>query len=163
MIGKLTIGKKKSAKIRYPLLHILHKILVGAFVHRTASRDKVQKPDLWLLSLLDEGHNANVSWILAEYLSRRAPGIKVKSEIYGGHFMIKIAKKLGYYNEIELAKCSEPIKSAYWDDKMFGKAFNRKTKKLSPITPLEAPPQAKILPRVSLVVWIQVGEIGILV
>ncbi|GJZ20447.1 hypothetical protein Tco_0557037 [Tanacetum coccineum] len=90
-------------------------MLVGAFVHRTTSRDKVQKPDLWLLSLLDEGYNSNVAWILAEYLSWRAPGIKEESKIYGGHFVTKIAKK--------------------------------KTKKLSPITPLEAPPQARNLLR----------------
>ncbi|GJU41154.1 hypothetical protein Tco_1194111 [Tanacetum coccineum] len=100
-IGKPTIGKKKSAEIRCPLLHILYKMLVGAFVHRTESRDNVQKPDLWLLSFLDEGHNANVAWILATYLS-----------------------------------------SESWDDKMFRKAFDRRTKKLSTITTLEAPPQA---------------------
>ncbi|GKD90228.1 hypothetical protein Tco_1365735 [Tanacetum coccineum] len=65
---------------------------------------KVQKPDHWLLSLLDEGHNANVAWILAMYLSMRAPEIKVKSEICGGHFVTKIAQALGYYNERELDK-----------------------------------------------------------
>ncbi|GJW59368.1 DNA-directed DNA polymerase, partial [Tanacetum coccineum] len=111
-IGKLTTEKKKSVEIRYSLLHILHKMLVRAFVHRTSSRDKVQKPDLWLLSLLDEGYNSIVAWILAEYLSWRAPGIKEESKIYGGHFVTKIAKK--------------------------------KTKKLSPITSLEAPPQASL-------------------
>ncbi|GJY10377.1 hypothetical protein Tco_0378562 [Tanacetum coccineum] len=79
-IGKPTTGIKKSAEIRYPLLHILHKILVGAFVHRMRSRDKVQKADLWLLSLLDEGHNANVASILAVYLSRKASEINEESD-----------------------------------------------------------------------------------
>ncbi|GKA27375.1 hypothetical protein Tco_0713543 [Tanacetum coccineum] len=148
MIGTPMIGKKKMAKLRYSVLHILHKMLVGAFVHKTESRDKVQKPDLWLLSLLDDGHNANVAWILAEYLSRRASGIKEKSEICRGHFVTKIAKKLGFYNEGELAKCSEPIKSESWDDTMFGKAFNRKTTKLSLIISLKAPPQTRNLPRI---------------
>ncbi|GJU03505.1 hypothetical protein Tco_1113843 [Tanacetum coccineum] len=80
-IGKPTTRIKKSAKIRYPLLHILHKILVGAFVHRMGSRDKVQKADLWLLILLDEGHNANVASILAVYLSRKASGINKESDL----------------------------------------------------------------------------------
>ncbi|GJT15434.1 hypothetical protein Tco_0874140 [Tanacetum coccineum] len=110
-IGQPTNGNKKLAYIRYPLLHIMHKILVGAFVHRTGSRDKVQKLDLSLLSLLDEGHNANVAWILAGYLSKKASGLKKKSEIYGGRFVTKIAKKLGFYNDKELAKCSKPIKN----------------------------------------------------
>ncbi|GJS74191.1 reverse transcriptase domain-containing protein [Tanacetum coccineum] len=132
--------KKKLADIRYPLLHIMHKILVGSFMHRSGSRDKVQKPDLWLLSLLDEGHNKNMAWILAEYLSKRASGIKKSSEIYGGHFVTKIVRKLGFYNQRELAKCSKPIKSESWDNRMFRKAFNRRAKKLSPITPLEGYP-----------------------
>ncbi|GKC04946.1 hypothetical protein Tco_0996556 [Tanacetum coccineum] len=123
------------------------KILVRAFMYRTGSKDKVQKPDIWLLSLLDEGHNANVVWILAEYLSKRALGIKEKSEICGGHFVTKIARRLGFYNERELAKCSESIKSESLDDKMFGKALDRRAKKLSPITPLVAPTQATNLPK----------------
>ncbi|GJW90557.1 hypothetical protein Tco_0168110 [Tanacetum coccineum] len=77
-IGQPTTGKKKLADIRYPLLHIMHKILVGPFMHRSGSKDKVQKPNLLLLSLLDEGKNANVAWILAEYLSKKAPSIKEK-------------------------------------------------------------------------------------
>ncbi|GJY58377.1 hypothetical protein Tco_0458269 [Tanacetum coccineum] len=146
-IGQPRTEKKKLADIRYPLFHIMHQILVIAFVHRSGSRDKVQKPDLWLLSLLDEGYNENVAWILAEYLSKRASGIKETSEICGGHFVTKIARKLGFYNQRELAKCSEPIKSESWDDRMFGKALDRRAKKLSPITPLEGPPQASDVPR----------------
>nr|GFA03440.1 hypothetical protein [Tanacetum cinerariifolium] len=40
-IRQPTTGKKKLAEIRYPLLRIMDKILVGAFVHRTWSRDMV--------------------------------------------------------------------------------------------------------------------------
>nr|GEU43541.1 hypothetical protein [Tanacetum cinerariifolium] len=83
-------GKKKLTDIRYPLLHIMHKILVRAFMHRSRSIDKLQKPDLWLLSLLDEGHNANVAWILAEYIFKRALSIKESSEIYEGHFVTRL-------------------------------------------------------------------------
>ncbi|GKA13063.1 hypothetical protein Tco_0692609 [Tanacetum coccineum] len=46
----------------------------------------------------------------------------------------------------ELAKCLEPVKSESWDDKMFRKLLDRRAKKLSPITPLKAPPQASNLP-----------------
>ncbi|GJZ74626.1 hypothetical protein Tco_0639091 [Tanacetum coccineum] len=77
-IRQPTTGKK-LADIRYPWLHIMHKILVGAFMHRSGSRDKVQKPDLWLLSLLDEGNNANVAWILAEELAKCLEPVKSES------------------------------------------------------------------------------------
>nr|GEY85649.1 hypothetical protein [Tanacetum cinerariifolium] len=138
-IGQPTTVKKKLVDIRYLLLHIMHTILVGAFTHRSSSRDKVQKFNLWLLSLLDEGNNANVAWILAEYHSKKSSEYKRESEICGGHFVTKI------YNDRELDKCSKPINSESWDDKMFRKALDRRAKKLSPITPLEAPPQASNL------------------
>ncbi|GKE12912.1 hypothetical protein Tco_1416463 [Tanacetum coccineum] len=64
--------------------------------------------------LADIRHNGNVACILAEYLSKRAPDIKGTSEISGGHFVTKIARRLGFYNQMELAKCSEPIKSESW-------------------------------------------------
>ncbi|GJU59164.1 hypothetical protein Tco_1236930 [Tanacetum coccineum] len=111
------------------------------------SRDKVQKPDLWLLSLLEEGHNANVAWILVVYLSRKTPGIKEQSEICGGQFVTNIGKASGYCNERELTKCSEPVKSETWEDKMFGKSFDRTTKRLNPPKPMEAPPRAKNMQR----------------
>ncbi|GJR26150.1 hypothetical protein Tco_1102382 [Tanacetum coccineum] len=98
------------------------------------------------ISLLDEGHNANLAWTLVEYLSKRASSIKETSEIYKGHFLTKITRRLGIYNKKELAKCSDPIKSESWDNRMFGKVLDRRTKKLSPITPLEGPPQASNVP-----------------
>ncbi|GJW61063.1 hypothetical protein Tco_0110398 [Tanacetum coccineum] len=62
-------------------------------MHITGSRDKVQKLVLWLLSLLDEGHNAKVAWILAVYLSKKALGIKEKSDILEEAFY-RLRKKL---------------------------------------------------------------------
>ncbi|GJR99439.1 hypothetical protein Tco_0315948 [Tanacetum coccineum] len=85
----------------------------------------------------DEGFNHEAYWSRIEQprtekkklADIRASGIKESSEIYGGHFVTKIARKLGFYNQRELAKCSKPIKSESWDDRMFGKAFNRRAKK----------------------------------
>ncbi|GJS02867.1 hypothetical protein Tco_0319375 [Tanacetum coccineum] len=68
---------------------------------------------------------------LTEYLSKKASRIKETSEIYGGHFVTKIARRLGFYNPRELAKCSEPIKSESWEDRMFGKALDQRAKNAS--------------------------------
>ncbi|GKE31582.1 hypothetical protein Tco_1450904 [Tanacetum coccineum] len=38
--------------------------------------------------------------------------------IYGGHYVTKIAHSLGYLNEKEVAKCSEPIECETWTVKM---------------------------------------------
>nr|GEY24915.1 hypothetical protein [Tanacetum cinerariifolium] len=73
--------------------------------------------------------------------------IKEISEICGGHFVTKIEKKLGFHNNMELAKCPKPIESEWWDDKMFGKELYGRANKWSPITPLEGPPQASDVSR----------------
>lgn len=99
------------------------------------------------MKLLEEDKNGNAAWIIAEYLSRRAPGIKERSDICGGHYVAILARNLGYFVDEELAKCSEPIESETWDDKGFGKALNRRTRVLGEWTepnievPQQQPPQ----------------------
>ncbi|GJX21598.1 hypothetical protein Tco_0226043 [Tanacetum coccineum] len=77
----------------------------------------------------DEGFNHDAHWSRIRQQTTR------KKKLAG-------IRWLGYYNERELAKCSNPIKSKSWNDRMFGKALDRKAKKLRLITPLVAPPQA---------------------
>ncbi|GKB38442.1 hypothetical protein Tco_0883384 [Tanacetum coccineum] len=62
------------------------------------------------MSMLEEGRFANVAWILAEYLCKKALGMKDISEICGGHYVTKIAKSLGYYVDEELDKYLDPTK-----------------------------------------------------
>lgn len=80
------------------------------------------------MQLLEEEKNGNAAWIIAEYLSWKALGIKDKSVICGGHYVTALARNLGYFEDIELAKCSEPKESETWDYKGFGKALNRRTR-----------------------------------
>ncbi|GKD59244.1 hypothetical protein Tco_1296753 [Tanacetum coccineum] len=92
-------GNKRAITAKDPLMRIVHTIVVGAFVHRTRSRERCQKPDSWLMSMMEEGRFANVAWILAEYLCKKASGIKVNSEICRGHYVTKIVKSLGLGSE----------------------------------------------------------------
>nr|GEW86025.1 hypothetical protein [Tanacetum cinerariifolium] len=48
--------------------------------------------------------------ILAEYLCKKASGMKENSETCGGYYVTKIAKSLGHYVDEELDKCSDLIK-----------------------------------------------------
>nr|GEY61052.1 hypothetical protein [Tanacetum cinerariifolium] len=99
---------------------ILGLILVGALVHRTRSKEKCQKEDLWMMSILEEGRFAKAVWIIVEYLCKKSPRIKENSDIYGGHYVPKILKALGYYVDEEVAKFSEPIEYEDWTDKIGG-------------------------------------------
>ncbi|GJR87895.1 hypothetical protein Tco_0211906 [Tanacetum coccineum] len=62
-IGDPKDRRKRSSQLRNLLLQVLHKTLVGSFMHRTSSRDKCQQPDLWLISSLKEESPINVAWI----------------------------------------------------------------------------------------------------
>ncbi|GJZ40908.1 hypothetical protein Tco_0587794 [Tanacetum coccineum] len=71
-IGEPTRTNKRTSLVKDPLMRIVHKLLVGALVHRTGSRERCQKPDLWMMSMLEEGRFSNVAWIIAEYLCKKA-------------------------------------------------------------------------------------------
>ncbi|GJW10896.1 hypothetical protein Tco_1576723 [Tanacetum coccineum] len=56
-----------------------------------------------------------------------SPGLKENSLICGGHYVTKIAHSLGYLNEEEVAKCSEPIKYETWKTKILANELDEAT------------------------------------
>lgn len=143
-VGDPSCARRNASTIRNPLMRILHKLIVTGPFNRFGSRDKCQKPDLWIMKLLEETKDGNAIWQVAEYLSRRAPGIKSNSNICGGHFVTRLAKNLGYYVDEELAKCGEPKYSETWTAKGFGNALNRRLKTVGlwvEPRPQQQPPQ----------------------
>ena len=46
------------------------------------------------MKLLGEDKNGNAAWIIAEYLSKRASGIKERSKICGGHYVTMLDRNL---------------------------------------------------------------------
>ncbi|GKF44902.1 hypothetical protein Tco_0131454, partial [Tanacetum coccineum] len=58
--------------------------------------DKIQKNDLWLLSMFDARHQngyANVTWLIARWMKRKGAGTQKESHICCGQFISKIARK----------------------------------------------------------------------
>ncbi|GJR92800.1 hypothetical protein Tco_0264974 [Tanacetum coccineum] len=124
-IGEPTKTNKRTSLVKDPLMRIVHRLLVGALVHRTRSRERCQKADLWMMIMLEEGRFANMAWIIAEYLYKKTSGIKENSDVCRGHYVTKIVKDLGYYVKEEVAKCSKPIECEEWTDEMFTKELDR--------------------------------------
>ncbi|GKF19948.1 hypothetical protein Tco_0068586, partial [Tanacetum coccineum] len=63
---------------------------------RTTGYDKVQKNDLWLLSMFDAIHQnryANVAWVIARWMKRKGAGTQKESQIFHGQFISKITRK----------------------------------------------------------------------
>ncbi|GJX92998.1 hypothetical protein Tco_0347584 [Tanacetum coccineum] len=113
-IGSPTSTNPRTSLIKEPLMRIVHKLLVGSLDHRAGSKERCQKRDIWMMSALEESRGINLAWVIVEHLCKHAPGLKENSLICGGHYVAKIAHSLGYLNEEEVAKCSEPIKYETW-------------------------------------------------
>ncbi|GJV77131.1 hypothetical protein Tco_1508715 [Tanacetum coccineum] len=63
---------------------------------RTTRYDKVQKNDLWLLSMFDARHQntyANVAWVIARLMKRKGAGTQKESQICCRQFISKILRK----------------------------------------------------------------------
>lgn len=131
-IGDPTCLRRNASRIRNPLLKVLQKLISWGLIHRSGGQEKCSQSDLWVMKLLEEYKNGNVAWIIVEYLSKRAPGIKKQSDVCGGHYVTMLAKNLGYFNEEELRKCRVRLESEFWDAFSFGKTLDRINKTLGP-------------------------------
>nr|GEV95451.1 ribonuclease H-like domain-containing protein [Tanacetum cinerariifolium] len=100
-VGKPTLTNHKEVLIKEPLMRIVHKLIVGSWVHRLASREICQKRDLWMMSALEESRGVNLAWIIADHLYKHASGTK---------------------------ECPEPIYYEYWTTKMLAEELDEKNK-----------------------------------
>ncbi|GKD87616.1 hypothetical protein Tco_1358770 [Tanacetum coccineum] len=79
---------------------------------RTTRYDKIQKNDLWLLSMFDARHQngyANVAWLIARLMKRKGDGTQKESQICCGQFIMNIARKARALTDVVLRSLSAPI------------------------------------------------------
>ncbi|GJW72776.1 hypothetical protein Tco_0132146 [Tanacetum coccineum] len=89
-------GCNRDAKSRNPILRVIHKMITYGLCQRMAGYDKIQKNDLWILSMFDARHQngyANVAWLIARWMKRKGAGTQKESQICYGQFISKIARK----------------------------------------------------------------------
>ncbi|GKC96386.1 hypothetical protein Tco_1161828 [Tanacetum coccineum] len=91
-----------------------------AYWRRTGRPPKTYKRTSLIIDLLMR----IVHKIIVGTFGYRTGRIEENSDIFGGHYVTKIAKSLGYYVDEELDKCSEPIECEKWTAKMFAKEFD---------------------------------------
>ncbi|GKB42790.1 hypothetical protein Tco_0887732 [Tanacetum coccineum] len=92
----LGLSRSHTSTIRNPILRVIHKMITYGLCQRTTGYDKVQKNDLWLLSMFDARHQngyANVAWVIARWMKRKGAGTQKESQICCGQFISKIARK----------------------------------------------------------------------
>nr|GEU71899.1 hypothetical protein [Tanacetum cinerariifolium] len=63
---------------------------------RTTGYDKIQKNDMWLLSMFDARHQngyVNVAWVIAKWMKKKGARTQKESQICYGQFISKLARK----------------------------------------------------------------------
>ncbi|GJZ33743.1 retrotransposon ORF1 [Tanacetum coccineum] len=92
----LNLSRSSASKIQNLILRVLHKMITYSICQRTTRYDKIQKNDLWLLSMFDAGHQngyASVAWVIARWMKRKGVGTQKESQICYGEFIPKLARK----------------------------------------------------------------------
>ncbi|GJY78678.1 hypothetical protein Tco_0484479 [Tanacetum coccineum] len=108
----LGLSRSHTSTIRNPILRVIHKMITYGLCQRTTGYDKVQKNDLWLLSMFDvrdQNGYANVAWVIAKWMKRKGAGTQKKSQICCGQFISKLARKCRVLTEDVVRSLSAPI------------------------------------------------------
>ncbi|GJW87967.1 putative reverse transcriptase, RNA-dependent DNA polymerase [Tanacetum coccineum] len=108
----LGLSRSHTSTIRSLILRVIHKMITYGLCQRTTGYDKIQKNDLWLLSMFDARHQngyANVAWLIARWMKRKGAGTQKESQICCGQFISKIARKSRVLTDDVVRSLSAPI------------------------------------------------------
>ncbi|GJS49007.1 hypothetical protein Tco_0599128 [Tanacetum coccineum] len=108
----LSLSRSHTSTIRNPILRVIHKMINYGLCQRTTRYDKVQKNDLWLLSMFDARHQngyVNIAWVIAKWMKRKEVGTYKESQICCGQFISKLAMKCRVLTEDVVRSLSAPI------------------------------------------------------
>ncbi|GJS66130.1 hypothetical protein Tco_0680694 [Tanacetum coccineum] len=92
----LGLSRSHTSTIKNLILRVIHKMITYGLYQRKTGYDKIQKNDLWLLSMFNARHQngyANVAWVIARWMKRKGAGTQKESQICCGQFISKIARK----------------------------------------------------------------------
>ncbi|GJX61621.1 hypothetical protein Tco_0294521 [Tanacetum coccineum] len=101
----LSLSRSLVSNIRSLVLRVIHKMITYGLCQRTNRYDKIQKNDLWLLSMFDARHQnryANVAWLIARWMKIKGFGTQKESQICCGQFIMKISRKARVLSDVDL-------------------------------------------------------------
>ncbi|GKA90945.1 hypothetical protein Tco_0812815 [Tanacetum coccineum] len=114
----LGLSRSHTSTIKNLILRVIHKMITYGLCQRTTGYDKIQKNDLWLLSMFEARHQnryANVAWLIAKWMTKKGVGIQKDSQICCGQFITKLARKCRVLTEDVVRSLSAPIYCRYLD------------------------------------------------
>ncbi|GJX96553.1 hypothetical protein Tco_0352351 [Tanacetum coccineum] len=80
----LGLSRSHTSTIRSLILRVIHKMITYGLCQRTTGYDKIQKNDLWLLSMFDARYQngyANVAWLIARWMKRKGADTTTLKEL----------------------------------------------------------------------------------
>ncbi|GJY56425.1 hypothetical protein Tco_0455540 [Tanacetum coccineum] len=86
---------------------------------RTTGYEKIQRNDLWLLSMFEDRHQngyANVAWVIAKWMKRNGARSQRDSQICCGQFISKIARKSKVLTEETIRSLTPRVQRAPMQD-----------------------------------------------
>ncbi|GJV87383.1 hypothetical protein Tco_1531321 [Tanacetum coccineum] len=110
----LGFSRSHTPTIQNPILRVIHKMITYGLCQRITRYDKIQKNDLWLLSMFNARHQngyANVAWLIAKWMKRKGAGTQKESQICCGKLISKIARKCRVLTEDMVRSLSASIYS----------------------------------------------------
>nr|GEZ67930.1 hypothetical protein [Tanacetum cinerariifolium] len=105
----LSLSRSHAATIKNPVLRMLHKLITYGLSQRTTGYDKIQKNNLWLLSMFDARHQngyANVAWLIARWMQRKRASTQGDNMIYYGQFITNLSRKARFLSDEVLRSLS---------------------------------------------------------
>ncbi|GJT61132.1 hypothetical protein Tco_1004665 [Tanacetum coccineum] len=108
----LSLSRSHVSNIRSQVLRVIHKMITYGLCQRTTGYAKIQRNDLWLLSMFDARHQngyANVAWLIVRWMNRKRAGIQKESQICCGQFIMKPTRKSRVLSDEVLRSLSAPI------------------------------------------------------
>nr|GEV09929.1 reverse transcriptase domain-containing protein [Tanacetum cinerariifolium] len=88
---------------------VIYKMITYGLCQRTNGYEKIQKNDMWLLSMFEARHQngyVNVTWLIAMSIKRKRAGTQRESQIYYRQFIKNIARKMRVLTDAVLKSLS---------------------------------------------------------
>ncbi|GKC34550.1 hypothetical protein Tco_1046934 [Tanacetum coccineum] len=92
-VDNLDLSRSHTSTIMNPILRVIHKMITYGLCQRTTRYDKVQKNNLWLLSMFDARHQngyANVAWAIARWIKEERSWDSERESNLLGHYSKKL-------------------------------------------------------------------------
>ncbi|GKA24910.1 hypothetical protein Tco_0710943 [Tanacetum coccineum] len=143
---ELQLSRSLALTIKNPILRVLQKMITYGLCQRTTRYDKVQRNELWLMSMFEAKHQngyVNVAWLMAKWLKRKGVGSQKDSMICCGQLITKIAKKIRLLTDEVLNSLSAPTYYRALDTTTLGELIDSEGR-LIPKVPAPGVPRVAI-------------------